>query len=154
MIDSDKVKQLIHEAIAEEGAFLVDYEITTGNVIKVEADHMEGMSLERLTRISRHIEHNLDREEEDFEMEVTSPGVGLPFKVEQQYQKNTGHLVKVTLNNGEVIKAELMAFENGEIKLEWEEKIPKEKGKGKMKVKREKTVPVKDIKETRVEIRF
>jgi len=154
MIDTKKVEQLIREGIAAEGAFLVDYEITSGNVIKVEADHMEGMSIDHLTKISRHIEHNLDREQEDFEIEVSSPGVGLPFKVRQQYEKNVGHLVKVTLNDGQQLLADLVAFSNDEITLKWEERVPKEKGKGKMKVEKMRTIPLNEIKETRVEIRF
>ncbi len=154
MIERDKIEELIQEAIREEGAFLVDFSMDTGNRITVEADHPEGISLEKLGRISRKVEHGLDREENDFSLEVSSPGVGSPLKVKEQYAKSVGRPVKVKLNDGREIKADLVAFADDEIHLTWQEKVPREKGKGKQLVKREENISLDKILETRLEIRF
>lgn len=154
MIDTVKTRELIRQAIGDEGAFLVDMSISTGNRISVLADHPDGISLEMLGRISRKVESELDRDEEDFEIEVSSPGVGSPLKVKEQYEKSVGRPVKVTLNDGKEIKADLVDFDGENLKLAWKERVPKETGKGKRTVAREEEIDLENIKETRLEIRF
>lgn len=154
MIDSEKVKELATEAIAEEGAFLVDLNISSDSRIKVLVDHLEGIRIEQLTRISRFVEHNLDREENDFAIEVSSPGIDLPFTLKEQYQKNVGRAIKVSLLDGSERKGDLIKFEEDMITISWTEKQPKPVGKGKVKVTKEEVISLKDIKETSLELRF
>ena len=88
-MDSSKVKQLIDEAIAENPSlFLIDWKITPDDKIVILADGDEGLSVEEIVRISRHVEHNLDREECDFALEVSSPGVGSNLTMPRQFAKN------------------------------------------------------------------
>lgn len=154
MLDSERVESLVHEALKEQGAFLVELSISSDNRIQLEADHPEGFTLAMIAGVSRHLEHNLDREEEDFALEVSSPGVGEPLKVKEQYVKNVGRPVKLRLQDGSEIKGELEKFENEILTLSWKARVPKEKGKGKHTVVQKKEVPLSEVKETRLEIRF
>lgn len=154
MIDTEKTRDLIREAIAEEGAFLIDVSISATNQIVVLAEHPEGITLEKLGRISRKVENELDREEQDFEIEVSSPGLGSPLKVKEQYQMSVGRPVKIILKEGKEIQADLIDFDGEALSLAWKERVPKEKGKGKQTVQREEKIDLEDIKETRLEIRF
>ncbi|MEQ9261799.1 MAG: ribosome assembly cofactor RimP [Owenweeksia sp.] len=154
MIDSEKVKELVTQALKEQGAFLVDLNIGSDSRIHLLADHKDGLTLEMLTSISRHVEHNLDREEHDFALEVSSPGVGEPLKVREQYEKNIGRPVKVTTLDGAVHKGDFERFDNDEVTLTWKERVPKPVGKGKVTVKKEMNIPLQHIKETSIEIRF
>ena len=101
MINKETVLSLINEKLDENPEFyLVDLKINTASRIYVEIDHKtDPISINDCIAFSRQVEHNLDREEEDFELEVTSPGLSLPFKVHQQYVKNEGKDVKVMLNS-------------------------------------------------------
>lgn len=154
MIDSQKVRELLNAALAEQEAFLVDFQIAPGNVIKVLVDTLEGISLEGITAISRGIEHNLDREEEDFELQVSSPGVGSPLQVKEQYEQNIGRDLKLKLEDGTKYQGELISFEGDQITLQWSERVPKEIGKGKVTVKKDVKLNLSDIKEARVQVRF
>lgn len=133
---------------------MIDFEISSTNLIQVTADTLEGITLEGITAISRGIEHNLDREQEDFELQVSSPGVGSPLKVPQQFEQNVGRDLKVTTLNGDKHKGELESFDGSSIKLSWSERVPKEVGKGKVTVKQELELALSDIKEAKVQVRF
>lgn len=154
MIDSQKVQKLLYAALEEQKAFLVDFQITPGNVIQVLVDTLEGISLEGITAISRGIEHNLDREEADFELQVSSPGVGSPLQVREQYAQNIGRDLKVKMEDGSKHEGELIAFEDDQLSLQWSERVPKEVGKGKITVKKDVKLNLQEIKEARVQVRF
>lgn len=154
MIDSQKVQKLLDAALIEQEAFLVDFQIAPGNVIQVLVDTLEGISLEGITAISRAIEHNLDREEEDFELQVSSPGVGSPLQVREQYQQNIGRDLKVKLQDGSKQEGELVDFIDDILTLQWSERVPKEVGKGKVTVKKDVKLNLSEIKEARVQVRF
>ena len=95
-MNQEVVKQLLKEAIEEnEELFLIELSFLADNKIYVEMDGDNGISLKECIRISRHIEHSLDREEEDFGLEVTSVDISKPLKVSRQYKKNIGRILKV-----------------------------------------------------------
>lgn len=154
MIDTEKVKELTMKAIEEQGAFLVDFSVGADNKIAVHADHPEGITLDMIMAISRGVEHNLDREEEDFAIEVSSPGIGQPFKVKEQYEMSVGKPVSVILNDGEKLEGDMKDYDGEALTLTWKERVPKEVGKGKQTVVREERIELDRIKETRLEIRF
>lgn len=154
MVDQEKVQRLLERALEEQDAFLIDFQISASNLIQVTVDTLSGISLEGITAISRAIEHNLDREEEDFELQVSSPGVGSPLKVPQQFEQNLGRDLKVKTAEGEKHKGTLAAFDGKSIVLEWTERVPKEVGKGKVTVKKDLRINLADIKEAKVQVRF
>lgn len=153
-MDKAKVRELLDRALEQESAFLIDFSISSSNVINVSVDTLEGITLKGLTAVSRMIEHNLDREVEDFELSVSSPGVGSPLLVKEQYIQNIGRDLKVKTTNDEEFVGELLSFEEEILTLQWEERVPKEVGKGKVTVKNEAHIALADVKEAKVQVRF
>ena len=99
MIEKEKIVQLAEEKL-DEGQFLVELGISASNVIHVVIDGMHGVTINKCVEVSRNIEHNLDREVEDFELQVLSAGLGQPFKVYRQFVKNENFEVEVVTNDG------------------------------------------------------
>ncbi|MDX9880870.1 MAG: ribosome assembly cofactor RimP [Prolixibacteraceae bacterium] len=99
MIEKGKIIQLAEEKL-DEGQFLVEVSISASNVIQVVIDGMNGVTINKCVEVSRNIEHNLDRETEDFELQVMSAGLGQPFKVYLQYVKNENREVEVATSEG------------------------------------------------------
>lgn len=95
MIDKTIVNQLVTDFLKGKDCFLVDVTVQPGNFIVVEIDSEKGVDIDTCCAISRHVEANLDREIEDYELEVGSTGLTAPFKVLRQYQKNVGNEVEV-----------------------------------------------------------
>jgi ribosome maturation factor RimP len=101
MISKELITKLVIEAIQDkEGYFLVEVKVSATNSIKVFLDADKAVSIKDCIAVSRHIEKNLDRDSEDFELEVSSPGMDQPFKVFRQYVKNLGRKVKVIEKDG------------------------------------------------------
>ncbi len=154
MIDQEKLGELVSEALSQEEAFLVDMQVDSDAKIRIEIDRSGGINLSTLTKVSRLIESEFDRDEEDYSLEVASPGVGTPFKVWEQYPANVGRVVKVNLKDGSEIKGDMISADEGKIVLTWKERVPKEKGKGKRTIEVSKEIEIKDIQQTKLEVRF
>ncbi len=150
----DKVENLLKEAFQENNSlFLIDLNITNDNKISVVIDGDSGVSVNDCIAVSRKIEHNLDREEEDFSLEVSSAGVSEPLRLERQYWKNLGRKLQVTTNN-EKIEATLTEVDQNGIKLNWKAREPKPVGKGKHTVEKEAVLPYSEITDAKVIITF
>lgn len=151
----DKVAELIQKALDDNPSlFLLDLSITEGNQIRVTLDGDNGVKVEDCMAVSRAIEHNLDREEQDFSLEVMSAGVTEPLTMERQYIKNIGRKLKVKTQDGETIEGELTAANAQEITLNWKAREPKPVGKGKVTVQKEAVLPYDQIMEAKVMITF
>lgn len=149
-----KVENLLENALLERNdLFLIDFSIQGDNHIKVVLDGDQGVSVEDCMFISRAIEHNLDREEEDFSLEVMSAGATSPLVNKRQYIKNTSRELKVKTST-EVIEGVLVNATESGITLEWKAKEPKPLGKGKVLVKKQASIPYQDIVEAKVMIKF
>ncbi|MBK8599153.1 MAG: ribosome assembly cofactor RimP [Flavobacterium sp.] len=150
----EKVFQLLAEGIQEKPSiFLIDLTITDAFKIIVTLDGDTGVQLQDCIDISRAIENNLDREEQDFSLEVASVGVGSPLKLVRQYIKNIGRTLIVKLAN-ETIEAQLVDANDNFITLAWEAREPKKIGKGKETVQKKQEIPYSDIKEAIVTVTF
>ena len=97
MISVDKIQKIAEEKLAESTNFIVDIAVKSGNKIIVLLDNDNGVSIGDCVAMSRHIEASLDREADDFELNVMSPGLSEPFKILRQYQKNIGKLIIINL---------------------------------------------------------
>ena len=151
----ERVTQLLNQALDKNPSlFLIDLSISEGNHIKVILDGDEGVALKDCIAVSREIEHNLDREEEDFSLEVASAGVSEPLSIPRQFKKNVGRKLKVKVQDGEPIEGALVSANDDEIRLEWKTREPKPVGKGKVTVQKEAVLPYKDIVEAKVMIKF
>jgi len=154
MTFKDKVAALLNEALEEcPSLFLINLSIGSGNKITVTLDGDNGVSLQDCIDVSRAIEHNLDREEEDFSLEVASAGATSPLQKPRQYKKNIGRTLKVRTET-EQIEAEITDANDDFIVLEWKAREPKKIGKGKETVSKRAEIPYGDIKEAVVVIKF
>lgn len=114
MIDKNKVKDLVAEWLEGKEYFLVDTAVDNQNKITVEIDHKDGVWIEDCCELSKYIEERLDREVEDYELEVGSAGIGQPFKVLQQYINSVGYDVELMTADGKKMEGYLKeADENG-----------------------------------------
>lgn len=100
MTDKDKIEQTVKDFIKGTDLFLVSVKVSSSNKITVLADGMKGITIDECASIHRYIEKTLDRNVEDFELQVSSPGLNTPFGVIEQYYKNEGKKVEVADNNG------------------------------------------------------
>ncbi len=150
----DKVKELLDGALKEdELLFLIDFSITAGNKIKVVLDGDKGVSVQDCMRVSRAIEHNLDREEEDFSLEVASAGAASPMVLPRQFKKSIGRKIQVDILEGS-FEGNLTSVTDDGIVLEWKAREPKPIGKGKITVQKKKKIDFSEIKEAKVILKF
>jgi ribosome maturation factor RimP len=154
MIFKEKVNLLLSEVLAERPSlFLVDVVITDAFKVIVTIDGDEEVVLQDCIDISRAVEGNLDREEQDFSLEVASFGVGGPLKFVRQYKKNIGRtlIVKTETEN---IEAVLVEANDDFVVLSWEAREPKKLGKGKETIQKRVELSYGDIKEAVVTVTF
>lgn len=158
MIEKSTIRELAEERIAEldRGIYIVEIKINSGNQILVELDTEQGsIGIEDCISVSRNIEHNLDREVEDFSLEVSSAGLDQPLRVLKQYLKNIGKTVSVAkLDNGKKIEGVLLAADENEIKIEVKEKKSVDGKKKKVWVTEEITFKYIELKEVKLVITF
>lgn len=145
---------MLEEAFEENNSlFLIELKVDSNNHISVIIDGDEGVAVSDCIAVSRKIEHNLDREEEDFSLEVASAGVSQPLTLPRQYKKNIGRKLAVTTSK-EKIEGELVSVEDEAITLKWKTREPKPVGKGKVTVTKEAVLPIEEIDEAKVIITF
>ena len=149
----DKVEQLIAKGVEGTDIFLVKLTVSSSNDINVLLDSDSGLTLSHCKSISRAIESSLDREDEDFSLTVSSAGVGEPL-VLRQYKKNVGRKVRVTLIDGEIIEAKMVAADDKGVELEWKSREKKPTGKGKITVVNNRLLDYQSINQTIVLITF
>ena len=150
----ERVEQLLQNVLDERPTlFLIDLSINENNQIRVIIDGDEGVKVEDCMAVSRGIEHNLDREETDFSLEVLSAGVSEPLTLLRQYKKNIGRKINIRTES-ETIEGNLTAANESSITLQWKTREPKPIGKGKVTVQKEAIVPYKNIVEAKVMITF
>ena len=129
MIKQELIEKLVSEALTDE-YFIVEVTVKKGNVIDVVIDGDEGVTIQKCVDVSRQIEQNLDRETEDFELTVSSAGLGNPFLVNRQYLKNIGKKVEVKTDNEKPVTGILIRVDHEGFELETST-LEKEEGKNK-----------------------
>ncbi len=150
-----KVEELLTSALEEKPElFLIDFKVGLDNKINVVLDGDNGVTLKDCMDVSRAIEHNLDREEEDFSLEVTSYGASNPLITARQYAKNVGRELKVRLQDDRTFEGMLTQTSDKAITLEWKAREPKPIGKGKVTVDKKEELIYSDIAEAKVKIKF
>ena len=117
MIDRKKIIQLIEEKLPDD-QFIVEVEVSPANQISVLIDSETGITIDHCVAVSRQIEGNLDRESEDFELQVSSAGLGLAFKVFRQYVKNIGNEIEVVLKDGKKLEGILKNADQAGFEIE------------------------------------
>ena len=155
MISVETIKEKLEELTANNTRFLVDVTVSSGNDINIEIDDAERfITVEDCIEISKGLENQLDREDQDFSLQVSSPGLSNPFKVKEQYLKNIGREVKVLKSDGIVVKGELSSATQEKIKITSKEKQRIEGRKANEWVTIETELNYNEIKETTIVISF
>lgn len=149
MINREIVKDLVNEFIKDKDIFLVEAKVSTANRITVLVNKPTGITIDECVKISRHIEAQLDREKEDYELNVSSPGLSLPFRVREQYEMNIGKPVEVIDNDGIKTTGILKNVQGEGFEIETEKKI-----KGKKKEVQEISFNFDEIKTVKEIIKF
>lgn len=154
MINKDTVRSIVEEWLDGKEYFLVDIEISPNDRIVVEIDHADGVWIEDCVELSRFIEDHLSRDEEDYELEVGSAGLGQPFKVAQQYHCFVGKDVEVLDADGKKYKGVLKAVEGNDFIVTVQEKQKVEGKKRPQLVETDYTFQMDKVKYTKYLINF
>ena len=155
MIDKNVVENLVNQWLEDKDYFLVDIEISSDDRIVVEIDHADGVWIEDCVQLSRFIEEHLNRDDEDYELEVGSAGLGQPFKVKQQYVNFVGKEVEVLNADGKKWKGVLKAVDdNDDFTITVKEKVKKEGAKRPTIEDVDKTFNINSVKYTKYLISF
>lgn len=144
----------VEEGLQGTDYFVVDVTVQPGNTIVVEIDNREGVDIDRCVELSRFIESNLDRDTEDFELEVGSAGLTSPFKVLGQYRKNIGNEVEVLTKGGVKLSGVLKDAGEERFTVTITKKVKPENAKRKIEVEEDLTFAYDEVKYTKYLIRF
>jgi ribosome maturation factor RimP len=154
MTFKEQINKLLEESLLEKTSlFLIDLTITDAFKVIVTIDGDNGVALQDCIDVSRAIENNIDREEQDFSLEVASVGVGSALKIVRQYKNNIGRTLIVE-TMAEKIEAELVDANDDFIILSWKAREPKKLGKGKETVQKRQEIPYSEIKKAIVTVTF
>ena len=154
MITKDNIEDIIKDIVKEKNAFIVDVKVNSSNRINIEIDSNDGFSIDDCVEVSRLVESKLDRDEEDFELEVASAGLSEPFKVIQQYQKYTGKEVETITKSGTKIKGVLSKVSEDGFEIEESKMVKVDGKKKKQPVIENHKFTFDDVKSTKVIIKF
>jgi len=141
MIEKNKIEKLVAEFLAGTGIFLVAVKVSNSNRITVLADTMKGITIDECVAIHRYLEGKLDRNVEDYELQVSSPGLDMPFAVIDQYIKNEGKKIEVLATDGTKFSGILKNVTTGGFELEIEVRV-----KGKQKEKKDISFNLDEVK--------
>jgi ribosome maturation factor RimP len=155
MIEEKLIRELVEERLAAFDGYIIDLSIGAGNAIKLLIDADHSISIIECMSVSRNVEHNLDREEEDFSLEVSSAGLDQPFRHIRQYKKSIGRDVEVVSLEGRKTEGKLSAVnEDSFIVLTKHKEKIEGRSKAKHWVEKENVIKFSDIKQTKVIISF
>ena len=154
MIEKKTVCQIVDEWLAGKDYFLVEVTISPDDKILVEIDHKEGVWIEDSVELSRYIESKLNREDEDYELEVGSAGIGQPFKELQQNNSNNGKEVEVLAKDGRKLSGVLKEADEQHFVVTIQKKVKEEGAKRPKLVDEDLTFTYEEIKYTKYLISF
>jgi ribosome maturation factor RimP len=154
MIKKQNIIDLIEAHFEGTDKFIVDVKVLKDNVIEIYIDAPNHILIADCVELSRYVEGKLDREKDDFELQVSSPGATESFKVVPQYKKYVGTKVKVVTNEGAKIEGILKSANDSEFVVEETRREKKTIGKGNQTVIEDITLLYNQIKETKSVLPF
>lgn len=154
MIEKNVVSKLVEEKLASSDNYLVDVIIKPGNLIIVEIDNDEAVSIDDCAELSQYLEEHLDRDVEDYELEVGSAGITSPFKILRQYRKNIGNEVEMLLGSGTKLTGMLKDASEEGVVITVQKQVKAEGAKRKTTVEEDQSYTFDEIKYTKYLIRF
>ncbi|MFV0311221.1 MAG: ribosome assembly cofactor RimP [Dysgonomonas sp.] len=154
MIDKDFIKDVMDKFLQGTPMFLVDVTVRPGNIIVVEIDSDDSIGIDDCIALSRDIESRLDRDAEDFELEVGSAGVTSPFKIPRQYKKNEGNEVEVLTKAGQKLSGVLKTSDNNGFVITITKMVKPEGAKKKVALEEDLSFTYDEVIYTKYLIRF
>lgn len=154
MISKGTVESIVNQHINTDNEFVVEISVSSSNKIIVLIDSDDGITIDRCVLVSKAIEQSFDRDEEDFELEVSSAGLSSPLKVVRQYQKNIGRNLDVVLANGTKMQGKLLSATESSFSIEVQEKVVLEGKKRKELITKSIDLPYSDIKTAYIVVSF
>lgn len=154
MILKEEIIKLVESYLTDTDHYLVDVKVTPDNRISVEVDSFKGVAIEFCVALNRFIESKLNRDVEDYELEVSSAGLTEPFKVLKQYEKNVGKEVEVMTKDNKKLIGILEGLKDTGIVLQVEKQVKPEGAKRKITVTENMHIHFENIKTTKYNIRF
>ena len=154
MVQKNQIKEIISNLIDGTELFIVDIIIRPGNGISVLVDSIKGVTIDEIATLSKSIDSILDRDAEDFELEVSSPGLSHPFKVSQQYYKNIGRDIEILSNNGQKYIGKLLSVNSDDFTVEIQNKIKPVGRKKPEMVTTQQQFKYDEVKSTKIVINF
>ena len=154
MIDKQLLINTVEDYIKDKDLFLVDVSVKPDNLIEVEIDSDNPVSIEECEKLTRAIEGEFDRDKEDYTLEVGSAGITSPFKVKRQYLKNVGKEVEVLTKDGKKLKGLLKGADDNGFVIITEEKVKPEGSKKPVMEKREHHFGYDDVKYVKYLLKF
>ena len=151
-MDKVTVLGLIKDKLEGSDKFLVDLRISNDNRINVAIDGDNGITIDDCVELSRYIEKSLNRDEEDFELNVASAGLDSPLKLHRQYVKNIGRFLAITTNDGEKTTGKLMQVSDNEVTI-LPDNLPRKK-KQDPEEDNTKTIAFNDIQTAKIIVKF
>ncbi len=154
MITIERLKNIVDGELKKKDLHCIDLSVSRGNKIMLYIDSSKGVTIDECAEISRFLEDELNRDEEDFELEVSSPGLDKPLKLPFQYMKNIGRNIDVVITDGQKIRGKLIEAGENKIVLEVVRKVHLPGKKKKTETKKEVSLDYTSIKSTKVIIIF
>ncbi len=154
MITVQSISQLVEEKLKGTDRFIISVKVSPNKRIEVLLDGLSNIAISDCIDMSRHIESSLDREQEDFELMVSSAGIDEAFVVEKQYQKNIGREVDVVKKDGNKINGKLISYKEADAIVVESSKTVKDEKKKKQIITEQITIPLQEIKETKLVLSF
>lgn len=152
MIQKEQIVELTETFLKDSANYLIDVNVRSGNRISIFIENDEHVSIKDCVALSKFVESQLDREKQDFELEVSSPGIDSPFRLERQYIKYVGKEVEILMLNGEKFLGELLGIDSLNIQFLPLNKVQQKKADQIINIKESKLVLISEVKETRLVI--
>lgn len=154
MIVKEQILQLAEAHLKGTDKFVTKITVSPGNLIEVFIDGDTAVNIKDCVALSRFIEGSLDRDKEDFAIEVSSHGAATPLVNQRQYKKHIGKTFEIKLNDNTKHEGELVEYNENELTIKYTARENKPIGKGKVTVEKKETIPFKTIKESKIKLKF
>jgi ribosome maturation factor RimP len=154
LITETHIRQLADAALSGTRLYVTGVRVSPLNQITVFIDGDEGVRIEDCVALSRAIESQLDRDHNDFALDVSSHGAGSPLVMPRQYRRHVGRELDLKLENGDRVTGTLTGADESGLTVEWQEREPKPQGKGKVTVPKRRDVTFREIREGKIRLKF
>lgn len=154
MITKDHILHLANQHLSVGKVYVTGIKISADNHINVFIDGDEGVTIKDCVALSRAIEGSLDREKQDFALDVSSHGATTPLVMPRQYKKHIGRSLEIKLHDGSKAEGDLVECNDDEVRLEYTVRENKPVGKGKVTVVKQQVIKYDQIKESKIKLKY